>query len=262
MLDIPILFMVHNTLPHEIQFWDKFLAKRTLKHGDAFVLHNTSQERVLKNFIGGAKTIVCPHPTYDYIYPTIVTRSEARTNLNLPPNVPILLFFGIVRPYKGLGVLVKALSTLKEKGVDSFLIIAGEFWEDVNKYRKQIEELRLSKFIRIVDKYIPNEELADYFTAANIFVAPYVEGSQSGSLALALGFGIPAIATEHLLQGTETPEGSVLVNVQAGNPKSLARKIENLISQDKLIWKEHVKKSGDWNKLVQAFEHAYTQVKK
>ena len=110
-------------------------------------------------------------------------------------NQPILLFFGFVRPYKGLDVLLEALPIiLREFPVH--LLIVGEIWGDETDYRTQIERLGLSSHVTIVNQYIPNEDLRRYFGAADVVVLPYRSATQSGVIQLAFGFGKPVITTQ------------------------------------------------------------------
>jgi len=260
-LGIPVLFMVHNTLPHETHVWDKVITKIALSKGDAFILHNETQEQKLKMLYPGAKTVICPHPVYNFSKLTKLSRSDARSRLNLPLDLPIVLFFGIVRPYKSLSTLIEALSILSRRGINVFLLIAGEFWEEPYKYQEQINKHGLSSRVHIDNRYVPNEELVNYFTAANLFVAPYSLGTQSGSLALALGFGLPIIATDHILRGNKIPDGAVIASIPPSDPLALAGEIEKLLNQADLLWKKPVHNIGNWSELVQSIEAALLKAK-
>jgi glycosyltransferase involved in cell wall biosynthesis len=150
--------------------------------------------------------------------------------LNLPADGPILLFFGFVRPYKGLGVLLQALGMLRQQGIRPYLAIAGEFWHDKQTYLEQIEELGLGQQVRIEDRYIPNEELKVWFAAADAAVAPYIEGTtQSAVASLLLGFGLPLILSEQVAGGVNPANLRHSIIVPSGDAAALAQGIQRFI---------------------------------
>ncbi|MGB9591947.1 MAG: glycosyltransferase, partial [Candidatus Kryptoniota bacterium] len=120
---------------------------------------------------------------------------QARKQLGLPVDVPIMLFFGIVREYKGLRDILYAMPAIKARLGKAILLIAGEFWEDKRLYLRIIESLGIGDSIVIEDRYIPNEEIPLYFSAADVLVAPYRHVTSSAVLKTAQGFGIPIITT-------------------------------------------------------------------
>ena len=194
---IQTTFLIHNTKPHEGHFWDPLLAKETLKWADQFIVMSEKEKIRLRALIPNANNIsIVPHPIYDMFKPTSLTKKEVRQKLKLPLEKPVLLFFGFIRPYKGLSILIDALKIIIAKGREVHLLIAGEFWEDREKYDAQIKAAGLEKFVHIFDNYIPDDEAAAFFEAADLFVAPYTSGTQSGALKAAMGFGMPAVITD------------------------------------------------------------------
>jgi glycosyltransferase involved in cell wall biosynthesis len=113
----------------------------------------------------------------------------------LDNDTPVILFFGFVRPYKGLNYLIDALPLVLEKQ-DVHLLIAGEFWDSAQTYLDQIQSLHLESHVTLVDRYIPNEEVGVYFAAADLVALPYVEATQSGIVQMAFGFGVPVLTTK------------------------------------------------------------------
>ena len=107
---------------------------------------------------------------------------------------PVILFFGFVRKYKGLEYLIRAMPEVL-RSVQVNLLIVGEFWEDKEPYLKTIEELGLQGNIEIVDRYVPNEEVGLYFSAADVVVLPYIDATQSAIVSLAYAFDKPVITT-------------------------------------------------------------------
>jgi glycosyltransferase involved in cell wall biosynthesis len=225
---IPIVFLIHNVLPHEKSWLHRPLAWITLMQGMHFIVHTLTERERLLNLIPGAKVEVCPHPVYDLRDETAMpSRQEARRLLHLPDAAKVLLFFGIVRPYKGLTFLIDALAQLHSRIQDLYLVIAGEFWEDKAAYEKKIETLGLSTQVRLEDRYIPNEEVGVYYRAADLAVAPYISGTQSGVSALALGFGTPLIVTEWSAPGLDEVYLQSVWEVPSGNVKALAQAISD-----------------------------------
>jgi glycosyltransferase involved in cell wall biosynthesis len=138
------------------------------------------------------------------------------------------LFFGIVRPYKGLNDLLHSLAILKKENYKFLLLIAGEFWEDIKKYKKLIYELQLENNVRIENRYICNEEIGYYFSAADLFIAPYREGTQSASVRLALSYGIPIIISDAIEDDLIVNSGRVEI-FERGNIPSLVMTIKKII---------------------------------
>jgi glycosyltransferase involved in cell wall biosynthesis len=226
-----IAYIIHNVLPHEAKPWDRWLARLALSPAQAYIVHTQAEQGRLLELLPGRKVQVAPHPIYRVYSGHTPTQAEARRALNLPPEGPILLFFGFVRPYKGLGVLLQALGILRQRGVCPTLAIAGEFWHDKQAYLDQIKELGLDDQVRIEDRYIPNEELALWFSASDAAVAPYVEGTtQSGAASLAMGFGLPLILSQQVAQGVREENLPGLIVVPTGDAGALARAIGDLLN--------------------------------
>jgi glycosyltransferase involved in cell wall biosynthesis len=182
------------------------------------------------SLLPGRKVAVTPLPVFDVYSGDQPAQNEARRLLGLPAEAPVLLFFGFVRPYKGLGLLLQALGLLRQQGLQPFLAIAGEFWHDKASYLDQIEQLGLGEQVRIEDRYIPNEELGLWLAAADVAVAPYIEGTtQSAVASLLLGSGLPLILSEQVAQGVRQSDLQNLVVVPTGDVPALAGAIRAFI---------------------------------
>jgi glycosyltransferase involved in cell wall biosynthesis len=182
-------------------------------------------------------------------------QGEARRRLGLPLGVPILLFFGIVREYKGLKDILKALPAIRVRLENVILVIAGEFWEDKRTYLKMIERSRIGDRVIIEDRYIPNEEVPLYFSAADVLVAPYRRTTGSGVVQMARGLGIPVITTD--VCGAESravrDEETGFV-VPSGDPKSLADAVVHFFQTDRQIHMDAPSARGEahssWNHIA------------
>ena len=189
---IPILFLCHQIIAHDSLSVERFLVYSVLRLGDGLIVLSKNDFEIARQLLQEKPIRVGHHPLYDEFPSQGLTRTEARQRLGLAFDEPLLLFFGFVRRYKGLRYLLEALGQLS---LPSQLLIAGEFWEEEQIYRRLVEQLGLTQRVVIHNRYIPNEEIEAYFVAADALVLPYLEGSQSGVGMIALHYGLPVIAT-------------------------------------------------------------------
>ncbi|MDR3573353.1 MAG: glycosyltransferase [Anaerolineaceae bacterium] len=249
---VPIVFMVHNVLPHERLPFDRNLACLCLGKGQAFITHSQRETERLQCLLGSRIKVVCqPHPLYDDFRRE--DRLTARTKLGYKPDDFLLLFFGLVRPYKGLDVLIQALGILQHSHPQIKLLAAGEFWQKQGTFDKQIKRLGLEKVVRLENRYVPQEEIARLFSAADLFVAPYIEGTQSGAVRLAMSFGLPILATEKALEPGECDYAHLKI-VPSGNAAALAEGIQVFACSPATVRLEQPAHSSGWDRLVQAIE--------
>ncbi len=198
-----LTFVCHNVFPHERFPLDKILTKMTLKNGKHFIVHAKEEEAELKQIMPNPNCQVTPHPSYNAFCFANMTKMQARTQLSLPQDEKVLLFFGFVRPYKGLKHLINAMPDIKERLGNVTLLIVGEFGnaEDKEGYVSQIKMLAasgsgLEASIIIYDGYTPDREVEKYFAASDMVVLPYESATQSGIVQIAYGFGKPVTVTE------------------------------------------------------------------
>jgi glycosyltransferase involved in cell wall biosynthesis len=248
---IPIIYLIHNVLPHENRVWDRLLARFALGQASAFIVQTSSEQKKLLDLIPSAKINYCSHPMYQRFSELVVSKEMARQQVGLPVDKPIFLFFGIVRPYKGLKHLIDAIARLVDSSVH--LAVAGEFWEDVELYQKQVDGLGLTGRVTLFNKYLPNEEAHLFFSSADALVAPYVGGTQSGVVELALGYGLPVILTDRIADGISASDTLGLWIVPAGNAEALASAIDKLV-KNPLKLSPSKDANNDWERMVQAVE--------
>jgi D-inositol-3-phosphate glycosyltransferase len=246
--------IIHNVLPHEPRPWDRWLARLALGHGQPLIAQNPHEMELLQDLLPNAPVRVCPHPIYPRFTRQYLTKSEARQKLDLPAESQILLFFGIVRPYKGLHSVLEALSKLRENALKPILIIAGEFWENKLAYLKKIDSLHLNDQVRIEDHYLPNEEADLYFSAADLLVAPYIGGTQSGAAALAIGYDLPAILTQRIAAGIPDEFEYLVKIVPECVPDALAQAIQDSLEHPIQKRTSVSNLTEDWSKLVDVIE--------
>jgi glycosyltransferase involved in cell wall biosynthesis len=247
-----VIFLVHNVLPHESHPFDTSLTRMALRQADAFVVHSPGEEIRLTALLPGAQTILyTPHPVYDLFTSGKIPRGQARRQLHLREDRRLLLFFGMVRPYKGLSLLLDALGNLHAQGESPFLLAAGEFWGGAAGYKQQIARWGLDEFVRLDEGYIPNEKVGAYFSAVDCLAAPYLTTTQSGVIALAAGFGLPVLASQAAAQSWEGYPGIGVF--PATVPTALAQAIRHWQAQPIPALAPTVP-TESWNRLVLALE--------
>ncbi|MBN1420478.1 MAG: glycosyltransferase family 4 protein [Planctomycetes bacterium] len=183
----------HNARPHEGGWLDRIASRLVLSQVDALIAHSTEEAETLRAALPGKACARSFHPIYDQERPS-APRSELRRRLGLAG--PTLLFFGFVRPYKRLDLLLRALPAVRRRYPDVRLLVVGEFWKDSRREAEAIlRGLELSDAVTIVDAYVSGAEMAEYVTAADLAVLPYASVTGSGVLQTAYGLGRPVVAT-------------------------------------------------------------------
>lgn len=191
-----IVFIADNVIPHEKRFGDRAFTNYAFKAVDHFIVQSDAVERDLKIVKADAKYIKLAHPIY-HIFGELIDRKKARSDIGIPPDAPAILFFGYIRKYKGLDILLRAMPGLLKKLPELRLIVAGEFYGDEAEYRKLIQDLKIpAKNLVLATDYIANDKVATYFSATNVVVLPYRTATQSGIVQIAYNFDVPVIATD------------------------------------------------------------------
>ena len=225
-----VAFICHNVLPHERMPFARSLAMRALRHGHAFIVHSGQDMRDLKSLMPDLpphairQTV---HPQYEVFPKTGMTKEEARRRLGVEGR--IVLFFGLVRKYKGLTDLVDAMPLVKTPDVTC--IAAGEFYDRKADYVAQVERLGLVGRVRLIDRYVPNEEVEQYFAAADVVALPYRSATQSGIAQIAFRFERPVIATSVGGLPESIDDGRTGILVPPGDPNALARAIDRYFEE-------------------------------
>ncbi|MDR6734122.1 glycosyltransferase [Sphingobacterium sp. 2149] len=189
-----IVCIADNIIPHEQRPGDKLLIRYFLKSVDACLTMSKSVLLDLKLLSPKMPAVYTPHPLYDN-YGTHQSKKEARRLLNIDQEGKVILFFGFIRQYKGLDILLQALNDtrLREMGVK--LLLAGEFYDDPALYLDLIKKYKLEEFIFMHTDFIPNQEVGRYFSAADCVVLPYRSATQSGITQVAYHFDLPMIVS-------------------------------------------------------------------
>jgi len=202
--------ILHNVIPHEKRFFDTWANKKFLKHCDGFVVLSDAVLKDLQQLVPNAKYLRVDHPVYNQ-FGTLKDRSDAIGQLGLSSEKKYILFFGFIRDYKGLDLLIEAMRSVP---AEYELVIAGEAYGSFDKYTTQIEEGGVSGRVHIFNTYISDDEVTNYFSAADVCVLPYKGATQSGITAIAHHFNVPIIATDvgGLKENTKHERTGLIVN--------------------------------------------------
>ena len=251
------LAVVHNALPHEHMVGEALLSRYFLQACSGYIVMSESVEEDLRELAvqGAARRVA--HPTYD-LFGEAKPKAAARRMLNLPVEAPVLLFFGFVRPYKGLRVLLDALPAVVSEVPDVQLVVAGAFYDDETSYRALIQEHGLEDHVRLDAGYVPDERVPQYFSAADVVVQPYVSATQSGVAQIAFHFDTPVITTDVGGLAETVPHERAGLVVPPEDPRALARAITRFFQEDMAselaAGAREAKRSYSWDRLYEAIE--------
>ncbi|MEO5569372.1 MAG: glycosyltransferase [Bacteroidia bacterium] len=191
---IKVIAITDNIIPHEKRTGDKALTNYFVKSCDAFITMSRSVMDDLKTFTN-KKMIFSPHPIYN-IFGEKVSKQDALRKLSLNENERHILFFGFIRKYKGLDLLLEAMANEKVKAANVKLIVAGEFYDDPEYYLALIKKYRLESNVILKTEYVPKEAVKYFFCAADMIVQPYRDATQSGVTQIAYHFERPMLVTD------------------------------------------------------------------
>lgn len=245
-----VVCIADNVIPHEKRIGDVPFTKYFVKAIDAFV---TMSDKVLSDLrlftTHPAKKVV--HPLYDN-FGAALPKREARLKLGLQPDDQIILFFGFIRKYKGLDLLLEAMQILKAKSSTIKLLIAGEFYEDRKSYDEQIANLQIADELILRTDFIADSEVRYYLSAADFVIQPYRNATQSGVTPLAYHFEKPMLVTNVGGLPDLVPDGKVGL-VAEPNPQAIAATIEQLYQLGEQHFLPHLrneKKQYSWQVLA------------
>jgi glycosyltransferase involved in cell wall biosynthesis len=252
-----IICIADNIMPHEKRPGDIFFTKYFVKTCDGFITMSDKVLNDLKQFTQKPAKLV-QHPLYDN-FGEIISKEDARKHLNISNNEKIILFFGFIRKYKGLDILLKAISNLKldpELNSESNfkLLIAGEFYENEIPYQELIDELNIRDQLILKTQFISDSEVKYYLCSADVLVQPYKNATQSGVTPLAYHFEKPMIVTNVGGLPDMVPHEKCGL-VVAPNPDAIAAAIEKFFELGETHFIPYIRKEKlkyGWNNIVEA----------
>jgi glycosyltransferase involved in cell wall biosynthesis len=250
-----IICIADNVIPHEKRPGDTPFTRYFLKSCDAFITMSEKVMKDLRSFQPTKPAQVVSHPLYDN-FGAILSKQEARTKLGLPINERIILFFGFIRKYKGLDLLLEAMADerIKQSGIK--LLVAGEFYEDEKPYREQIARLGITDQLILKTNFISDSDVKYYLCAADAVIQPYRHATQSGVTPLAYHFEKPMVVTNVGGLPALVPDEKVGLVVEP-QPDAIASGILRFYQLGEEYFIPHLrveKEKYSWARLVETIE--------
>ena len=253
--DSVIMAICDNVIPHEKRQLDTLLTKRFFGFIDSFVVLSKKVEDELLNFVPEAKYKYSPHPIYS-IFGDAPSQKQAKAELNISTK-KVLMFFGLIREYKGLDILIHAMEEIKDKLENFTLLIVGECYGDEKKYTDLINNAGITDNVQCHFSFIPDNEVGKYFSASDVIVLPYKTASQSGIVQIAYHYDTPVIVSNVGGLPEIVDDGKTGFCVEP-NPSSFADAIRLFYSiQDKESFRSNIaeyKKRFSWDVMVKTVE--------
>jgi len=243
-----IIALIHNMIPHEPTILDSVFTKYFVNAMDGFVAMADSVVADIKQFDHSNKPIaVSPHPIYDH-YGDPLEKANAAMKLGLHEKISYILFFGFIREYKGLDLLLEAFADKRLREFPLKLIVAGEFYENPEPYLQLIYKLKLESFVELRTIFIPDNEVRNYFSIADIVAQPYRIAGQSGITQIAYHFEKPMLVTNVGGLAQIIPNGVVGYVVDI-NPVKIANSLVDFFAN---------KRSDEFIKNIKTEKQKYT----
>ena len=255
-----VISIIDNMIPHEKRMGDRLLSKYFVKTVDGFIAMSEKVKNDIKTF-SHKPVSISPHPIFNH-FGDPITKMEARTQLRLPQQDKIILFFGYIRKYKGLDLLIQAMANeaIKKSGIQ--LIIVGEFYEDASTYHDLINALGLQNRISFYSNYIPDGEVKNYVCSADFIIQPYKNATQSGVTPLAYHFEKPMLVTNVGGLADTVPHLKTGI-VVAPTAEEIAKGIETLYELGEKHFIPNIieeKKKYSWSQMTEKFLALYQKL--
>ena len=255
-----LISLCDNIIPHEVIPFGNFLTKLFFKKMDGHLVQSSQAEQELLDLISKPIYEKRNHPLYS-IFPEKIEKEKAKCKFNIKSKY-VILYFGIIRDYKGFDVLLQSFSKIQNKNI--YLLAAGECYGSAEKYYDLISELKIEDSITWKNEYINDNEVHYYFSAADIIVLPYRSASQSGIIPIAYSYDLPVIATNvgGLPEVIEDGRSGFIVSLD--NPTELYEKI-NLALNEKKIYEMNIfiktyKNNFSWGNFINGIEILYKRL--
>ncbi|RTQ47921.1 glycosyltransferase [Hymenobacter gummosus] len=252
-----LVTIADNAIPHEPNPTDRPLTMYFLPKNHGFVTMSRAVLADLRRLGLRQPARYEPHPLYDNFGP-IVPKAEALRRLGLDPQYHYLLFFGLIREYKGLDILLEAFADERLQQLPLKLVVAGEFYKDPSAYEELIRKYNLESRLVRATRFIPNEQVPDYFCAADLVVQPYKDATQSGVSQIAYHFERPMLVTDVGGLAELIPNGEVGYVVPP-TPRAIADALVDFAThpEKEAVFEagtRHYKKQFSWAEMVKALK--------
>lgn len=256
--------LIHNMIPHEPNILDKYLPPYFVKQMDGFTTLSHAVIKDIDQFDKHNKPKSwAPHPIYDH-YGKLIDKIEARKQLGLSADGKYVLFFGFIRDYKGLDLLIDAFGDLRLQDMGVRLLVAGEFYGDPQPYLNRIRSLDISDIVILHNDYIPDNKVNLYFRACDIVAQPYKTATQSGVTQVAFHFERPMLVTNVGGLPEIVPDGKIgyVVNPDAQDiADALVRYYKENKEEEFTAGVREEKRKYGWDRMTAAVLNSYSQIK-
>lgn len=258
-----VICIADNIVPHEKRPGDEMFTRYFLNACDAFITMSTKTLDDLRKFEKNKPALLMPHPLYDN-FGAIVPKNEARKYLGLPEHEKIILFFGFIRKYKGLDLLLEAMADpgIAQSGIK--LLVAGDFYEDEKQYHEQIDRLGIRDRLILKTDFIPDSEVKYYLSSADMVIQPYRNATQSGVTPLAYHFERPMVVTNVGGLASLVPHQKSGLVVEA-DPVSISAGVLEFYQLGEDFFISHLraeKQKYSWERMVESILELATMIKK
>ena len=258
-----IICLADNIVPHEHRPGDRFLTNYFIQRLDGLIAMSKIVLEDGKSFRKNLPTGFCPHPIFDN-YGERLSAEAAKQKLNLDMNSRYLLFFGFIRDYKGLDLLISAFADNRLRKFPIKLLVAGEYYSNPEPYLSLIKEKKLEDLIELRTEFIPDEEVNLYFSASDMVVQPYKSATQSGVTQIGYYFNKPMLVTNVGGLSEIIPDGKIGYVVEPDS-QSIANAMVDFYGNDRISEFEanilEEKKKFSWENMVSTFLSVYQLIK-
>lgn len=251
-----IVFLCHNVVPHETSPIDRLLSRVAFSAADSFLVQSEEDRENLMKIKKRPRVTLNPLPLFDFFEQVGLSRDEAKRRIGYSDE-RLILFFGYIRPYKGLKFLLEAMPEIRDK-TGAGLLVVGEFYEPSDPYLDIVRESGVGEAVRFVDRYVGNEEVEAFFAASDLVVLPYITATQSGIVQIAISFDRPVIVTAVGGLPEVVSAGRTGFIVPAGDANAIAKAVIEFYDGD---WAgkmetnfEEEKNRFSWANLVSSIE--------
>jgi glycosyltransferase involved in cell wall biosynthesis len=255
-----VISIVDNMIPHEKRLGDSQFTSYFAKSVDGFLAMSQKVANDIRRF-SDKPLIISPHPIFAH-FGNPISKSAARNILGIQEDEKVILFFGFIRQYKGLDLLINAMATAPLKRITIKLMIVGEFYEDAQPYHDLIKNLGLEERIILYTQFVPDHEVKTYVCSADFIIQPYRNATQSGVTPLAYHFEIPMLVTNVGALADTVPDGKVGFVVEP-TVNAIANGIVQLYEKGSHYFIPHIKeekKKYSWEKMADNFLNLHTQL--
>jgi len=257
-----VICIFDNVIPHENRIVDRFLSTFFIKSIDGAIVMSRSVLDDLRTFRVNIPVMFSPHPLYDN-YGAAISKADSMRRLSLSVDYSYLLFFGFIRAYKGLDLLLEAFADKQLRNRNLRLIVAGEFYEDEAPYKRQIEKLGIQDDVLLFDRFINEDEVAAFFCAADLVVQPYKSATQSGVTQIAYHFDKPMLVTDVGGLSEIVPDGRCGYVVKTEPEAIISAIIDYFDNNRNQEFTAEVKKEKEkyaWNKMTAAIKDVFYKI--